>query len=954
MDQHPRKKRKRSGSGSDAENIHVGSSVQRRTLLEELDLEIGIREKLQETICSRITWALVLQQSLEKRIHQKSDAPHAAQSANEFQSVAMDALQACEAPCLPLLSREASLLPPRTQLLPAQPKSQVDATEQAAALLRGPQTRRKRTGPLLTPSRPPTKLLFLRNTAISPPAIAKLVCPDCMRLDFPRVQGLLNHCRIYHGRDFGSHDECIRGCAVLVPDEEVGWVLENGTELPAVSLPSLRRLFEIAVGSGGGVGVDLGARAPSSPDAPPAEGAASGGVAPEKLAASTHLSRTLGHHIDSPALAPFLGRAQKRRHIAAHGQDDIVDVESGGAHSAIPGSEPRWRMPYTHRSVARAALDVAGGADPDPERKEQTVPLRSAGGTLVIPSLLDAAGSRFHIRARVSISDRSLWLPIDRRPSSLKEHTHRWMLAVESPSYSLHVSAFLQSMTVTCLTDPPPSTLSKAIVVSAPPFIASATTDRPFLAKVTLTWVGAQNPPIDTEHWVELDLFKSASPVLGDEQVLDIELDRHTELRPVARSAAKETRQVWEQALIEQKEAGRVTSEGPEDSAQDSDTPSYVALLRSLISRFPLTMKDMKRRAPPPLPYRLVTTPAAFHALVPGRRKAIEWGRARALRERYEEVRKAAPPAQGHLPLSTADVFCWLEDEGLFLRPPPPKPAPGTSTAKKLEEPHIAESESLMRTASGNGYCTACGLKSSYHYSYVKQEPVSNSLACPFAPGAPALLPILDVHSLLPEPTNARPSQDPLAAPTPSPLTVADMRFSSRDWCSAVDSDTVRMINQWLGPLRLDRFRYNGIAEHMDAKMDSFGLASSVAPSAVLGLALRALIRRLVSGGLAAMQDDVERARRAVRPPRGGARAAAASTREWKSEDAAVLAPSHLARGVHVAEADGADPAGRAIGLALSVLGSAPRMVRAGGSIAMDTHGRARSPSRILVKLEAE
>jgi len=64
----------------------------------------------------------------------------------------------------------------------------------------------------------------------------------------------------------------------------------------------------------------------------------------------------------------------------------------------------------------------------------------------------------------------------------------------------------------------------------------SSTTDMPFLARVTLTWAGPQHALMEVEHWVELDPFHTAlNPVLGDEQIVDVELDRHTELLPLRR-----------------------------------------------------------------------------------------------------------------------------------------------------------------------------------------------------------------------------------------------------------------------------------------------------------------------------------------------------------------------------------------------------------------------------------
>jgi hypothetical protein len=40
----------------------------RRVILEEIDLEIALRERLASTVESRITWALLLQEALQKEL----------------------------------------------------------------------------------------------------------------------------------------------------------------------------------------------------------------------------------------------------------------------------------------------------------------------------------------------------------------------------------------------------------------------------------------------------------------------------------------------------------------------------------------------------------------------------------------------------------------------------------------------------------------------------------------------------------------------------------------------------------------------------------------------------------------------------------------------------------------------------------------------------------------------
>ena len=320
--------------------------------------------------------------------------------ANIFQLAAADALHVAETPLLPILSRE-SRFPSRftPEVIPTTPP-----TSSSNPYAR-PYTRLARIRRSPSSIRPVPQHLYIRDSSTD--TIARLACPDCARGDFPRVQSLLNHCRIQHAREFSSHDDCIRGCAIQVPDDEEAWVIEHGSELRNVSLPSLRRLFEMAVGDvGNPLEIPLVNDVSSvHQDVSPEHVTVSGR---ETLSAptrtSTHLSRTLGHHVDTPALAPFLGRAPKRRSIITYDENAPVDIDRSP--HVIPG-RGRWRMPLTHRSRARPALDLMIPFDtPLPESTPHVTPVTS--------------GTRFHIVARITISDRSLWIPIGeyRRRSS--------------------------------------------------------------------------------------------------------------------------------------------------------------------------------------------------------------------------------------------------------------------------------------------------------------------------------------------------------------------------------------------------------------------------------------------------------------------------------------------------------------------------------------------------------
>ncbi|KAI0339014.1 hypothetical protein BDW22DRAFT_1336945, partial [Trametopsis cervina] len=673
------------------------ASTPRRILLEEVDLEIALQERISAVIESRMTWALLLHQTLENsRSNGESDVHRA--------DAALDALEAIEQPCNFLYTQNLRQAPVPTRphtpaILTSAPPSAVPDTVPPESAY-GTRHRGSKRGQLATPR----KLLFLRNHTTQPPQTVKLACPDCGKTSFSSLQGLLNHCRLSHKREFGSHDECVQCCAVLVEsEEEQAWVAANGTEVAGISIPGLRRLFEMAVGGDRGL----------VPILPPTrvkveevelQSVEISSQAPDTLTTenAAHVTRTLGHHIDSPALAPFLGKESRRRDIHVYEDDAVVDV------IAVDGTSSRspWKMHYTHRSKARASLDEIVEPPSEPPAVEAVNPsseIETPGVSqpVVLPPGL---GSRFHIVGRVNMQDFSVWIPPERRSKLHPEHTHKWRLVVASPSYSLHLSTFMTKLTVTCMSDPAPSTLSQPITVSEPPFVITSTTDRPFLACLTLEWVteGGLNPPTTVEHWVELDPMHYITPTLGDEQVIDVELDRHTQLLPEKASTNLPS---WDD-----EDQPALHTAVDEEAEEHPNEPDYSIKLRAILPRFPMTAKDSKGRPSPQVPYTLVSSPAQLHSLVYGRRKAIEWGRAHALRSAYAQELANSPNASDNppVPLSTGDVLHWLEDEDLLTRKAKPSSLPGVRKQKLRPAVKMTEPPSEM-------YCRFCGLHFHLH-----------------------------------------------------------------------------------------------------------------------------------------------------------------------------------------------------------------------------------------------
>ncbi|KAH7923356.1 hypothetical protein BV22DRAFT_1130736 [Leucogyrophana mollusca] len=841
------RKRRRYASESTPDNDDNIDSAVRQLLAEEFDLEIALRQRLAATIESRINWALLLQDSLAGDYDNLPESP----PLDNFQDAAMDALDAVDSHSAFLFDRELSYDTPEPSSRSFSPF--VPAPPQVPARVYKP---RHASSVRLAKSN--VKLVFIQDTTVDPPVIAKMSCPDCGRFDFTNLQGLLNHCRLRHKRDFGTHDECMQKCAVIVPEEDQDWVMTHGTELSGVSLPSLRRLFEIAVGTSHDRGN------PERPQVPEPDDT-QGHPSEENSIPSTLLSRTLGLHIDTPALAPFLGRAPKRRCINVHDGDE-VEVDIMTLHETSPALSPSsWRMTYPHRNTARPSLDMMVESSIYVDLK-----LPASSNPSSNPSASTTAGTRFHFTTRVQISDRSLWLPPSRRLESRMDHSHRWMIGITSPSYSLHITAFLAQITVTCLTNPPPSTFTTPLTISGPPFVVMGTTDRPFLVRLTLVWAGKQNPPMDVEHWVELDPFKSGSATLGEEQIIDVELDRNTDLLPVRSDLKLPTLE---------RDATKGSQDAAPDSFSDSREAGYVSILRSLLPRVPLTMKDAKGRSLPQVPYKLVATPAQLCNLIPGRRKAIEWGRARALREAYEHRAKLSPSIDA-IPLTTGDVYCWLEDEGHFIRP-----SPGA-------QPTVLDNRGVISTRSPQDeYCSVCGIKRRLHPSFnVKSEFSSTQFVCDIVTNHTIRPSYLDMNNLFNGPLEGMIMRTNQASPGPPPSSVQASlmqanylsRYSPRDFISIAQPAMTLAVRRTVRVLGLPSFTESTPGLLQLCSNTRTTLETHLAPYSLLAASVESLVAVLVRRGLDVAKHDVARAL-----PEGR-----------KKAKSRLLTPSHIIRGL--------------------------------------------------------
>ena len=178
---------------------------------------------------------------------------------------------------------------------------------------------------LISSNKPKPAFLYIRTNAFlnaegnGQNHVHLLKCPGCSRTSFTSLQGLLNHARLTHNLEWGTHDECVRACAVPDNDLDVG----NGTEVvlgPGGILPGLRTIFQMAVGAKG-------------KEDPSDTNNAAIILDNESSKASSHLIQTLGLHEDSPALASFLGKEAVRRQINVFDTSEELDLENLNASS---------------------------------------------------------------------------------------------------------------------------------------------------------------------------------------------------------------------------------------------------------------------------------------------------------------------------------------------------------------------------------------------------------------------------------------------------------------------------------------------------------------------------------------------------------------------------------------------------------------------------------------------
>ncbi|KAF8710864.1 malate dehydrogenase, partial [Rhizoctonia solani] len=510
------------------------------------------------------------------------------------------------------------------------------------------------------------------------------------------LQGLLNHARIAHGPSYAyaSHDEFLRspGASTLIDalqdPTRYAQIINEGIQVKLGGVRGLKELFESAVE---GVGLGLSA--------------------------------------DTGELARLLGRKARKGEIRAFGQDEVVDIESVDE----PVGNQRWKKygvwAPRRRNRVQEENDDKGELDCEP-----TGTCAPDKAYVETPAIHVPNASRFHIKKRIVISD---WSRSLRRGSVQPGGpTHRWMIRLNAPSYSDHITTFLSALRVQCASIPP--VFEDTITCSSPPFAISRLSKQPFLAQVTLIFADDNTKDVVITHWIDLDPVRSGNATLGVEQIFDVELDKNAQLLPPDTSnvpnsilwsqdrgdsdrVTEDTCELIEETVVksEPQEGIYFSAEASEDEKvplNEEPKPVHeriVPVLCKLRARLPLTLEDAARFGHvPQVPYMLFDSHQDLLDTVHGRRKAIEMAYTRALlsmlKTEYSNYDADLEPGLVES-LTTTQLYAHLLTEKSF-------PRPELSVARiKMEEASPVPDELVLSIPEGIQYCGVCGLDISRH-----------------------------------------------------------------------------------------------------------------------------------------------------------------------------------------------------------------------------------------------
>lgn len=381
-------------------------------------------------------------------------------------------------------------------------------------------------------------------------------------------------------------------------------------------------------------------------------------------------------------------------------------------------------------------------------------------------------------------------------------------------------------------------------------------------------------------------------------------------------------------------------------------------------------------------------------------------GRARALRDAYTDLVSQSQDGEA-LPLTTVDVFHWLEDEDLFIRTDTPNSAP--SRQQPLKSSRSSRKAQQSEDPRAADFCRACGLQRAHHPRPADADNGVKPFLTASTPSLGSMLPgtlcvsfhdaddettrppVVDVDELLAHGTDSVTSVPYGLHPTinaprllPSNVEISPETFSAHpsDLVAVADPRLVAAIRRMTGStiVHIHGARTRAVQTHAHAdrphgdrdrepEVNASTLSPrslttapalggllaeprttverQLAPSATLALAVRTVVRQLVLRGVEAFRQDEAALRVASgRHRHERARQGGGAQR--------VLTPAHVLGGL--ARHARSDVASSALLLSIAKLGVSARRTSSSdiaGPCADDLEGARSRGSQIIGHLDA-
>ncbi|KAI9092877.1 hypothetical protein DFS34DRAFT_632190 [Phlyctochytrium arcticum] len=506
-------------------------------------------------------------------------------------------------------------------------------------------------------------------------AYVRLSCPVCQRWAFANMQGFINHCRIKHQIEFPSHMEAARACGAVVDESEVP---QNHA---ARRMPIRVAAFDKPTNFEWGKPSIVTTEETDFGDEDPLNAMIKDKPQIKVYEEEVDMADSSSSQIQKPFVRISLRSVQvdsemspsalaSDNGIVNNGINSDTDartsrdkenaMETHMDHIAAPITENHPEPPSSLRGM-EAEKAPTQETEQSEENSIQTVnaTIRSTPATEKSQNKPGDSsfshGSRFYIRRTISIGNVSQYIPPDKRDPGMRKFEFKWMIYLHGVTAKDDISSFVRKVRFYLHPDYRPYDV---VEVAEPPFRLTRYGWGEFPVRAQLYFVDESNKPVDFIHILKLDQSKSEKQTFGAERTIELELDRNTKFA----QAREVDRMIGVTTPSGADDPQR--SKSPEEKASSPHSfgiPSTLNReLETCVRTLPVvlsTTNDAKKL----FPYTVAPSRDVWHSWPLGKRKAIEWQRARIIRLRLQSQISVVDAAA----LTTANVMRWCTARNL-------------------------------------------------------------------------------------------------------------------------------------------------------------------------------------------------------------------------------------------------------------------------------------------------